>query len=142
MDNSSEMLKIINDKIKSAGVKNLNFLNFDLEKSDYTGSLFDIVFTQMVLHHVKDIENVLKKFHNLLNPGGYLAIADLYPEDGSFHGIDFTGHKGFDVDILSEQIRKEGFKNISHRQCFVINKKISDSGTKQFGVFLLIASRN
>ncbi len=32
---------------------------------------------------------ILEKFHDLLNPSGYLAIADLYPEDGSFHGLSF-----------------------------------------------------
>jgi 2-polyprenyl-3-methyl-5-hydroxy-6-metoxy-1,4-benzoquinol methylase len=96
----------------------------------------------MVLHHVTDIENILKKFYNLLNPGGFLAIADLYPEDGSFHGEGFTGHKGFDVEVLSNQIRKEGFTNISNRQCFLFNRKISDTETKLFGVFLMIAEHD
>jgi len=140
MDNSSEMVKIMNEKIETKKVKNLNPLNFDLEHTDYKGGKFDLIFTQMVLHHVTDIENIVKKFYILLNPGGYLAIADLYPEDGSFHGADFTGHKGFDIEMLSSQIRKVGFTNISHRQCFVIYKKISDTETKQFGVFLLIAT--
>jgi len=71
----------------------------------------------------------------------WLAIADLYPEDGSFHGEGFTGHRGFDVEILSTLIRNRGFTNISHRKCFVINKKISDSETKQFDVFLLVSTR-
>jgi hypothetical protein len=93
----------------------------------------------MVLHHITDIKKIIKKFYNLLSPGGYLAIADLYSEDGSFHGEGFTGHKGFDLEILSNQIKESGFENISHRKCFVINKKISDAETKQFDVFLLIA---
>jgi len=96
----------------------------------------------MVLHHVADIENIIKKFYDLLNLGGYLAIADLYTEDGSFHGDGFTWHKGFDIEILSNKIRNQGFTNISHRKCFVINKKISDSETKEYDVFLLIAERD
>ena len=129
------------EKIKAAKVKNLKTLNFDLEHSDYSEGKFDLIFTQMVLHHVSDIDNIIRKFHDLLNPRGYLAIADLYPEDGSFHGQDFTGYKGFDTEGLSNQIRQQGFTNISHRKCFVINRKISDSETKQFDVFLLIANR-
>lgn len=140
IDNSSEMVRVINEKIETTKVKNLKALNFNLEHSDYNGGKFDLIFTQMVLHHVSDIENIVKKFYNLLNPGGYLAISDLYQEDGSFHGADFTGHKGFDIGILSNQIRNQGFTNISHRQCFVINKKISDTETKIFNVFLLIAT--
>jgi len=141
MDNSSEMVKVMNEKIKTTKVKNLKALNFDLEHTDYKGGKFDLIFTQMVLHHVTDTENIIKTFYGLLNPEGYLAIADLYPEDGSFHGEGFSGHKGFDIEKLSKLVQKIGFTNISHRQCFVINKKISDTETKQFEVFLLIANR-
>jgi ubiquinone/menaquinone biosynthesis C-methylase UbiE len=142
MDNSSEMVRIINEKIKTTNVRNLKTLNFDLEHADYIGGKFDLIFTQMVFHHVTDIENIINKFYNLLNPGGHLAIADLYPEDGSFHGKGFTGHKGFDPAELSGLLLKHGFQNISHRKCYVINKKISDIETKQFDVFLLIANRD
>lgn len=141
MDNSSEMVRVMNDKIKTSDAANLKALNFDLEHMDYSGGKFDLVFTQMVLHHVTDIEKVLIRLSKLINPGGYLAIADLYPEDGSFHGEDFTGHKGFDVEILSSRISKLGFKDVSHRQCYLINKKISETETKPFAVFLMIAKR-
>jgi tRNA (cmo5U34)-methyltransferase len=142
MDSSSEMVRAINDKIRTTEVKNLKTLNFDLEHKDYKAGKFDLIFTQMVLHHVADIENIIKKFYDLLNLGGYLAIADLYTEDGSFHGDGFTGHKGFDIEILSNKIRHQGFTNISHRKCFVIKKNISDTETKEFEVFLLIAKRD
>jgi 2-polyprenyl-3-methyl-5-hydroxy-6-metoxy-1,4-benzoquinol methylase len=100
MDSSSEMVRAINEKIRATKVKNLKPLNFDLEHEDYMGGKFDLIFTQMVLHHVINVENIIKKFNNLLNAGGYLAIADLYTENGSFHGEGFTGHKGFDIEIL------------------------------------------
>jgi SAM-dependent methyltransferase len=142
MDSSSEMVKIIDEKIKTTNVNNLKTLYFDLEREDYKGSRFDLIFTQMVLHHVTDLENIISKFYNLLNPGGYLAIADLYPEDGSFHGEGFTGYKGFDPAELSKLLLKPGFKNINYQKCYVINRKISDTGIKHFDVFLLIANRD
>jgi 2-polyprenyl-3-methyl-5-hydroxy-6-metoxy-1,4-benzoquinol methylase len=141
MDNSSEMVKVMNNKIKTSKVKNLKTLNFNLEQSDFIDVKFDLIFNQMVLHHITDIENIITKFYNLLNHGGFLAIADLYIEDGSFHGEGFTGHKGFDQAELSSLLLKSGFENISHRKCFVINKEISDIETKQFDMFLLIANR-
>ncbi len=141
MDNSSEMVRVMNEKIKKTDAKNLRALNFDLEHSDYTEAKFDFIFTQMALHHVNDIGNILRKFHDLLNPGGYIAIADLYPEDGSFHGDGFTGHKGFDTDILSNQVRDQGFTGISHRKCYVMTRKISDIEVKYYDIFLLIARR-
>ena len=57
-----------------------------------------------------------------LNPGEYLAIADLYPEDGSFHGEGFTGHKGFDVEKLSSNLMNHGFTEIRFKQCFIIRR--------------------
>jgi ubiquinone/menaquinone biosynthesis C-methylase UbiE len=142
MDNSSEMVKVMNNKIKTSKVKNLKTLNFNLEKAELKDAKFDFIFNQMVLHHISDIDDIITKFYSLLNPGGFLAIADLYTEDGSFHGDGFTGHKGFDIEILSNKIRNQGFTNVSHRKCFVINKKISDTETKEFDVFLLIAKRD
>ena len=142
MDNSSEMVKVMNNKIKASGVDNLKTLNFNLEQDDFKDAKFDLVFNQMVLHHITDIENIIFKFYHLLKPGGFLAIADLYPEDGSFHGEGFTGHKGFDPAELSKLLLKSGLKNTNHRKCYVINRKISDTETKAFDVFLVIANRD
>lgn len=74
----------------------------------------------MVLHHVHDIENIIRKFRNLLCTGVNIEIADLYPEDGSFHGPGFEGHKGFDVNELSQLIGKLGFKNIMNSASLLI----------------------
>jgi tRNA (cmo5U34)-methyltransferase len=123
MDNSSEMVKVMIEKINTKNVK------------------FDLIFTQMVLHHVADIETIINRFSQLLNPGGYLAIADLYEEDGSFHGEGFAGHRGFNLINFSGIIRKNHFTNISHKTCFVIDRKISETESKQFDVFLLVAKR-
>jgi len=141
MDTSLEMLRVINGKIESAGADNLNTLYFDLEKADLKETTFDLIFNQMVLHHINNTENIIYKFYNMLNPGGFLAIADLFPEDGSFHGKDFTGHKGFDPEELSKLLIKAGFTNISYRKCFVIEKKISDSESKHFDLFLILSQR-
>lgn len=141
MDNSAEMVRIMNEKIKVSGAVNLKALFFDLERDKWNGRRFDLVLTQMVLHHVIDIENIIKKFFLIIKPGGYLAIADLYPEDGSFHGDGFTGHKGFDTKKLSSVLKKQGFINTSESKCFEIKKQLSDGETKQFDVFLLTAKR-
>ncbi len=139
MDNSTEMIRIIDEKIISTQVKNLKTLNFNLETEDYRNGKFDLIFTQMVLHHVADIEKIVNKFRLLLNPNGFLVIADLYKEDGSFHGEGFTGHNGFDVGDLSEILRKNNFSGIYHKTCFVIERKISESESKQFEVFIMTA---
>jgi ubiquinone/menaquinone biosynthesis C-methylase UbiE len=142
MDSSSEMVRIMTEKIKAADAKNLKPMFFDLEKNDWEGETFDLIITQMVLHHVNDIEGLIIKFQKMLSLRGNLVIADLCPEDGSFHGMEFTGHKGFDPEQLSGLLRKYGYRNISHEKCYVISKKISDALIKQFDIFLLVAEKN
>jgi tRNA (cmo5U34)-methyltransferase len=95
------------------------------------------LYNQMVLHHINDIEAIIKKFHSLLNFDGYLAIADLYPEDGSFHGFEVKVHRGFNPENLSDILRKTGFKNIKYSMCFEIKR---ETGTK-YPVFLLVAQK-
>jgi len=139
MDNSAEMIRITKEKIASNAVKNLKALRFDLEHEQYDMEEFELIFTQMVLHHVSDIDSIIGKFRKLLTKGGFLAIADLYEEDGSFHGEGFTGHYGFNIESLSEIIEKHSFGDVVHKTCFVIDRKISETENKQFEVFLVIA---
>jgi len=141
MDNSAEMVKMMSEKVATNKTERLKPLFFDLEHSDYADKKFDIVYTQMVMHHIADLDTLFKRFSQHIKPNGYLAIADLYTEDGSFHGEGFAGHLGFDVEKLAETIEKYDFYNLSYRTCFVINRKISDNEVKQYPVFLLIAQR-
>jgi tRNA (cmo5U34)-methyltransferase len=141
MDSSTEMVKIISEKIENTGVKNFKPMLFDLEHNEFLDYRFDFVYTQMVLHHVDDIESIIKKFHGILKPGGYLAIADLYTEDGSFHGEGFKGHLGFDVDTLAGSLRRNQFTNVLHRQCYIINREVPGQINRQYPVFLLTANR-
>lgn len=140
MDNSREMTAVTEEKIAEQKIKNMKPLFFDLEHQDYSGS-FDIIYNQMVMHHVNDIDAMLSKFHHLLNPDGYLAIADLYTEDGSFHGDGFDGHLGFDVDHLAEKLKSIGYINVGHQQCYSIDKTDENGNVTQFPIFLLVASR-
>ena len=128
-------------KIESSKVKNLKAIFFNLENEEFNDGKFDLIFTQMVLHHVNDIDGIIKVFSQLLNSGSYLAIADLYKEDGSFHGEGFSGHNGFNMDPLSDILRKNGFSDISHKPCFVIDREISETESKQFEVFIMVAKK-
>jgi tRNA (cmo5U34)-methyltransferase len=141
MDNSEGMVKMLEEKILNSGVKNMRYLNFDLEHMEYNGGKFDLIFTQMVLHHIEDTDAITRKFSRLLNPGGYLAIADLYEEDGSFHGEGFDGHLGFDPEKLAEMLRNNGFTGVSYKKVFTVERKVSENESKSFDIFLLTGNR-
>jgi len=136
MDNSLEMIKVCMEKVEYHKTKHILPILFDLEHKDYDGN-FDIIYNQMVLHHVVDYESIIGTFYSLLNPNGYLAIADLYTEDGSFHGPEVKVHWGFDPEHLAEILKQTGFKNIEYKICFEVKR---ESGIK-YPVFLMVAQK-
>ncbi len=138
MDNSQEMTAVTAEKIAGQNIINMKPLFFNLEHQDYSRK-FDIIYNQMVMHHVNDVDLILSKFYSLLNSGGFLAIADLYAEDGSFHGDGFTGHLGFDVEHLSDKLKAIGFANIEHRQCYSIVKTDDEGNVSEYPIFLISA---
>ncbi len=141
MDNASEMVNVMEEKIRSVHAGNMKPICFNLVESDGFDQSFDLIYNQMVLHHIDDVPSILSKFFRILNPGGHLVIADLYPEDGSFHGEGFTGHNGFDTEELCNQLRDLGFKNPKQEPCFVVKKPVDGNVVKEFPVFILTATK-
>lgn len=139
MDSSQEMVNTTHAKIAESGHSNIRAMVFDLEHQDFDEQKFDVILTQMVLHHVSNVDLIFEKFHRMLNPQGLLAIADLYTEDGSFHGSDFDGHLGFDPDSLVRHLILKGFEETTHSQCYIIKKEVQKDITKEFPIFLLTA---
>lgn len=140
MDNSSEMVRVMNEKVLARNKSNLLPVFFNLEQA-ISDIKFDLIFNQMVLHHIHDISTLFNRFGDMLVSGGYLAIADLYPEDGSFHGGNFDGHFGFEPMALKEQLIHAGFENVRHEHCYTVERRQPDGSTKTYPIFLLTASK-
>ena len=140
MDNSSEMVKVMEEKVSFLNANNLFPYCFNLEHRSFDQS-FDLVFNQMVLHHIGDIHSIFVTFFNMILPGGFLVIADLYPEDGSFHGDGFDGHPGFDPEELKDMLLKVGFMNVVFEFCYSMQRILADGTSKTFPIFLIVASK-
>jgi tRNA (cmo5U34)-methyltransferase len=139
MDSSAEMLKMAEEKMDEADRLKFKTLFFNLETEEYKGEKFDIIYSQMVLHHIKETAAIFRKFNRMLNPGGILAIADLYEEDGSFHDFNMDVHRGFNPQKLTEEILEQGFANSTVTPCFVIRKEVAPEEIKEYPVFLMTA---
>jgi len=111
VDISSGMLSLLEKKALAAGIHHLKTLQQDLCASPLDGLHFDVILCAMTMHHVRDTNLLLRRFHSMLQPDGFLAIADLDREDGTFHS-DPAGvyHTGFDRDQLGAQMMEAGFK--------------------------------
>ncbi len=96
---------------------------------------FDGIISSMTMHHLKDTLALFHKLYTMLEDGGFIALADLDSEDGSFHS-DNTGvfHHGFDREALKVIAQEAGFKNISFDTTGTIAKP-----HRNFTVFLMTA---
>jgi ubiquinone/menaquinone biosynthesis C-methylase UbiE len=138
-DNSAGMLAVLQKKIDGAGILNMHPMMLDLMTDPPPPDRFDIVFSLMTFHHIPDTDRILNEFFALLASPGYLCIADLDSEDGSFHGADFSGHKGFDREELAQKAANAGFTNITFSSVFNISKGLPP---KDFPVFLMVAEKS
>jgi 2-polyprenyl-3-methyl-5-hydroxy-6-metoxy-1,4-benzoquinol methylase len=135
-DTSKEMLRVLAEKIQRAQLKNMTPLHLDLTEGTACAHKFDFIYSLMVLHHVTDLHGIFAALKNLLHEGGYLCIADLDKEDGSFHGNGFEGHNGFDRDELRGLIAASGFGDIHYDDCFVFRKR-HQGELRDYSIFLM-----
>ncbi|WP_456421119.1 class I SAM-dependent methyltransferase [Lutibacter sp.] len=141
-DNSKGMIDVLKDKIEKQSLTNFKPLLIDLLKEDLNIGKFNVVYMLMTLHHILDLNKVAKIFHSLIKTEGYLCIADLVQEDGSFHANipSFEGHNGFDKKQLSKLLTNNGFKIEYYKICHVIEKE-TNSKIKKYPLFLMICKK-
>src|SRR5574340_1605960 len=63
-DESQEMLKVLEEKIKTHGITNMHPRKLNLINDHYEGT-FELICTQMALHHIVETEKIIGIFHNL-----------------------------------------------------------------------------
>jgi tRNA (cmo5U34)-methyltransferase len=140
IDPSKEMVKIAHDKIMQDGVKNVWPICLDLEEEYFAGE-FGLIYNQLLFHHLNDIDFRLQKFYSFLRPGGYLAIADIYEENGTFQEQGFPIHRGLNVEKLSQALEKQKFTSITHKRCFTICRENDLGEQKEYPIFLLVGKK-
>jgi len=136
VDISSSMNAQLREKLPRLACE-VDIVELDLEEHTLD-QRFDGIISSMAMHHVRDIGKMLRKFHAMLNKGGFIAIADLDSEDGSFHneGTEGVFHHGFDRAEIAALATQAGFTAVSTVSASVIQKPPRD-----FGIFLLTGLR-
>jgi predicted TPR repeat methyltransferase len=138
VDTSTGMLEVLTQKIKSEQITNVTPLRLDLSQESLTGR-FDLIFCAMTLHHIKEVDHLLARFCDLLVDGGYLAVADLQTEDGSFHDAEADGvmHHGFNPEDLAKTLTNLGLHQVAVQEIHSLIKT-NDAGVERpYPVFLL-----
>lgn len=142
IDTSEGMIDALNEKIENFKVGNMTALQADINNRLLTINKFDVIYTSMALHHITDVETVLKSLYNLMNNDGYLCVVELVEDDGSFHKLekDFVGHNGFDQNKLKDTLSKIGFRDIS-TNIFYNDDKIIEDTKINYSLFLMVGRK-
>lgn len=134
IDTSKSMLEKLNEKNTpelSIEARQVDIVKTPLEEE------FDGIISSMTLHHVEELELFFQTIYTNIKDDGFIALADLESEDGTFHS-DNTGvfHFGFDKEKLCSIVANSGFKEVQFENINTIQKPHRD-----FGVFLLTARK-
>lgn len=137
VDSSQGMLDVFNGKISRLDLRQVQTLRLDLTQGAVFQGRYDLIVSNMTLHHVERIEPLLRQFYDCLVPSGYLSIADLDLEDGMFHENSHgVFHNGFDRAQMRESFVEAGFKGIEVVTATEVEKPTSVGGLHRFSVFL------
>lgn len=134
VDTSKKMLEKVEEK--NSEELSIEIIHQDIVALPLQQS-FHGVISSMTLHHIENLELFFRAIYNNLKENGFIAIADLEKEDGTFHS-DNSGvfHFGFEQEQLIEVVLKCGFSNAKFEKINTIQKPHGD-----FDVFLLTASK-
>ncbi len=143
VDSSQGMLDIFNAKVADLELAHVGSQHCDLDKGEILTGTYDLVVSNMTLHHIKEIEPLLRQLYAVMAPGGFLCLSDLDLEGGRFHG-DNTGvfHFGFDRAALRTLLVDAGFVDITDMTATEMEKPDSAGVVQRFSVFLLTARKN
>lgn len=119
-DTSAGMRDVMTDKIASGTITGARVWDLDLATDPTPDERFEVIITVLTLHHIPNLEPVLSSFADLCVDDGYLCIADLEEEDGSFHGDNFDGHHGFNPSALESLLDHAGFTKVTFERCHQI----------------------
>jgi len=123
VDSSKGMVEVLTEKVQRSGVKNIRPLLGDVEDMDLGEERYDLVVSSMTLHHIKDPLGLFKKLFKALKGGGYIAVADLQKEDGTFHETnEGVYHFGFHKEELEKYLTLAGFEVVDISVVNVIRK--------------------
>lgn len=141
-DSSAGMLEVLAEKLQAAGVDNVTPRRLDLTAATDLHERFDLICSNMTLHHIPDPAALVVRFAALLEPGGWLALADLDAEDGSFHA-DPTGifHHGFSAEQMQGFFTAAGLGGVRTMPVYTVSRPTAAGEVRQYPVLLTVGER-
>lgn len=122
IDISSKLLAIAEQRMAERNLDNVEFIQISAFDEKFQPGSFDAVMAFHVLHFFEDTDVVVKRVHELLQPGGiFISETACLGDKNKFMGslLRFAGHLGLLPKInlltnqqLEESLKKTGFSII------------------------------
>ena len=109
LDTSTQMLQIVEDKLRLVDAKNAVTLCVEWETADPGGLCADHIFAVQVPLHIPQIEPLLQRLYDALTPDGELFLVDF---DKNEHVQSDLVNNGFDQTALKDCLGKIGFTDL------------------------------
>ncbi len=119
LDTSQNMINQVNQKISEFNIKNVETLCFDFEKEGQWDLHADYIFMAQVLLHINDVELVLSRLYDVLNPGGHLLIVDFNKNEKI---VSDMVHNGFEQIKLTDIMTQIGYRDIQSKTFYTGSK--------------------
>jgi len=139
-DGSPGMLEILERKRQDLGLDNVETAQCDLSRELPKGS-FNLIYSSMTMHHIDDVPALLARLAKRLEPGGWLAVADLDAESGKFHGeAKGVAHHGFSRSDIENWLSAAGLTEIRLTTAYTVERE-TEEGVESFPLFLATARK-
>ncbi len=136
LDNSRGMVEVLKEKVEKLKAENVEPV-FGSYGEFYPEEPLDLIVSSMSIHHVEKVDELFKWFSSTLRRGGYVAVADLVKEDGTFHR-DNRGvfHFGFEREEFEEYMASAGIEPVE----FKVVHSIERNG-REYPIFLSVGRK-
>ncbi|MFH1057074.1 MAG: class I SAM-dependent methyltransferase [Pseudomonadota bacterium] len=141
-DTSRGMLEALVAKLQDQGIANVSTLLLDEDPAAPLPGAYDLIVSNMTLHHVQDVAGLLGRMRQALKPGGRVCLTDLDLDNGEFHG-DAAGvfHDGFGRDWLRGQFEAAGLPVEAQRTAATMRKPGGNGAPRDFTIFMTIGRK-
>ncbi len=137
-------IDVSSNMIASANVQNkypnVQYLQLAMEELPAITDKFDIVFSSLAFHYIKDFDLLIKNISNLLNPNGILIFSQEHPlttatirVDGMAKYTEIDGKRYYFLSDYNNVGKREIYWNIDgvvkyHRNFEVVINAIANAG--------------
>jgi ubiquinone/menaquinone biosynthesis C-methylase UbiE len=144
IDSSAGMIEELHKKLNQQGApENITPHCVLLESGTFPPESFDMLFSVLTLHHVREVEKLIKIFAEIIRPGGRIILIDLDKEDGCFHKKTETSvyHHGFEREYIGDLLRGNGFTAIYAETAACRKREMDDGSTRAYPLFMISATK-